>query len=157
MDALIIILAIAAGIIGIAGSILPGLPGTPFSWVGLLLLYFWGPEEMPMRVLIVWGIVTVIISVVDYIVPMYFTKMTGGSKFAGRGALIGLFAGMIFTPIGMIFGSFLGAFIAELCYAKKDAIPALRAALGSFIGFMLGTGAKTIVACMIMWKIIVFL
>ena len=163
MDTLVIILAIAAGIIGIAGSVLPGLPGVPFSWIGLLILYIWGNgtdaagAPMSMRTLVVWGIVVVVVSVVDYIVPMYFTKLTGGSKYAGRGALIGLFAGMVFTPIGMILGSFLGAFIAELCYAKKDAVPALRAALGSFIGFMLGTGAKTIAACLIMWKIIIFL
>ena len=44
MDLLISILAITAGVIGIAGSILPGLPGTPVSWVGLLLLYIWGNE-----------------------------------------------------------------------------------------------------------------
>lgn len=163
METLIIILAIAAGIIGIAGSVLPGLPGVPFSWIGLLILYVWGNgtdaagDPMSMRTLLIWGIVVVVVSVVDYIVPMYFTKMTGGSRYAGRGALIGLFAGMIFTPIGMILGSFLGAFIAELCYAKKEPVPALRAALGSFVGFMMGTGVKTIVACLIMWRIIVFL
>ena len=42
METLIIILAVLAGVIGIAGSILPGLPGTPFSWVGMLILYLWG-------------------------------------------------------------------------------------------------------------------
>ena len=95
METLVIILAIVAGIIGIAGSILPGLPGTPVSWVGLLLLYIWGPEEMPMKTLIIWGVVTILVSVIDYVVPMYFTKITGGSKYAERGALIGLIAGII--------------------------------------------------------------
>lgn len=156
MEVTIIILAILAGVIGIAGSILPGLPGTPVSWVGLLLLYFWGPEEMPMRVLIVWGIVTLIVSVVDYIVPMYFTKMTGGSKYAERGAMAGLIIGIFLTPIGMILGSFLGAFLSELYWGKKDAIGALKAAAGSFLGFLTGTGLKTVVSCLIMWKIIVF-
>ena len=42
METLIIVLAILAGVLGIAGSILPGLPGTPISWVGMLLLYIWG-------------------------------------------------------------------------------------------------------------------
>jgi uncharacterized protein YqgC (DUF456 family) len=40
-------------------------------------------------------------------VPMYFTKVTGGSKYAERGAIVGLFAGMFLTPIGMVLGSFL--------------------------------------------------
>ena len=153
---MIIVLAILAGIIGIAGSILPGLPGTPVSWVGLLLLYIWGPEEMTMKTLIVWGIVVVVVSVIDYIVPMYFTKLTGGSRFAERGAMVGLIAGIILTPVGMILGSFLGAFLFELYYARKGSSQALKAAIGSFLGFITGTGLKTIASVMIMWKIIVF-
>lgn len=162
MDAMISILAIVAGIIGIAGSILPGLPGTPVSWVGMLLLYVWGTgtnamgQEMSLRTLLVWGVVVVIVSVIDYIVPMYFTKVTGGSKYAERGALVGLIAGIILTPVGMILGSFLGAFLFELYYSRKGAEQALKAAFGSFFGFITGTGLKTIVACIIMWKIVVF-
>lgn len=162
MDPLIPILAITAGIIGIAGSILPGLPGTPVSWVGLLILYLWGSgtnaigEAMSLNTLMIWGVITVVVSIIDYVIPMYFTKLTGGSKYAERGAMIGLIAGIILTPIGMIAGSFLGALLAELIYAKKDFGEALKAAVGSFVGFITGTGIKTIVSCMIMWKIIVF-
>jgi uncharacterized protein YqgC (DUF456 family) len=156
METLIIILAILAGIIGIAGSILPGLPGTPVSWVGLLLLYLWGPEDMALKTLIIWGVVVAVVSVVDYIVPMYFTKLTGGSKYAERGAVVGLIAGIILTPVGMILGSFLGAFLFELYYARKGTSQALKAAVGSFLGFITGTGLKTIVAVMILWKIFVF-
>jgi uncharacterized protein YqgC (DUF456 family) len=156
MEATIIILAILAGVIGIAGSILPGLPGTPVSWVGLLLLYVWGPEEMQMKTLVIWGIVTIIVSVVDYLVPMWLTKATGGSKYAERGAMIGLIAGIILTPIGMILGSFLGALIAEKEWGKKTTGDALKAATGSFIGFILGTGLKTIVSLLILWRIMVF-
>ncbi len=162
METLIIILAILAGIIGIAGSILPGLPGTPVSWIGLLILYIWGSgtnaagDPMTMKTLIIWGVVVAIVSVVDYIVPMYFTKVTGGSKYAERGAMVGLIVGIFLTPVGMILGSFLGAFLFELYYNRKGAVQALKAAIGSFLGFMLGTGLKTIVACLIMWKIFVF-
>lgn len=162
MDAIISILAILAGIIGVAGSILPGLPGTPVSWVGLLILYIWGSgtnaagDEMTLRTLIVWGIVVAVVSVVDYFVPIYFTKVTGGSKYAERGAIVGLIAGIILTPIGMILGSFLGAFLFELYYTRQGAMQALKAAVGSFLGFITGTGLKTIVAVLIMWKIIVF-
>lgn len=156
METVIIILAILAGVVGIAGSILPGLPGTPVSWVGLLLLYIWGPEEMPLKTLIIWGAVVAVVSVVDYIVPMYFTKLTGGSKYAERGAMVGLIAGIILTPVGMILGSFLGAFLFELYYNRKGSSQALKAAIGSFLGFITGTGLKTIASVMIMWKIFVF-
>ena len=156
METLIVILAILAGVIGIAGSILPGLPGTPVSWIGLLLLYVWGPEEMALKTLIVWGVIVALVSVIDYVVPMYFTKLTGGSKYAERGAMAGLILGIILTPIGMILGSFLGAFLAELYYTRKGAAQALKAAVGSFLGFITGTGLKTIVAVLILWKIVVF-
>ena len=163
MDTLIIILAIIAGIIGIAGSILPGLPGTPVSWIGLLILYIWSNgtnaagDEMSTRTLIVWGVVVALVSVIDYIVPMWFTKVTGGSKYAERGAMAGLILGIIFTPVGMILGSFLGALLAEWYYNRKGFSQALKAAVGSFLGFITGTGLKTIVACLIMWKIIVYM
>lgn len=156
METAIIIFAILAGIIGIAGSILPGLPGAPFSWIGLLLLYIWGPEYMSLGTLVVWGAVVALVSVIDYLVPMWLTKATGGSKYAERGAMIGLIAGIIFTPVGMILGSFLGAFIAEVQWGKKETGDALKAATGSFIGFILGTGLKTIVSVLIFWRIIVF-
>ena len=162
METLIIVLAILAGVLGIAGSILPGLPGTPISWVGMLLLYVWGSgvnaagNPMSLQTLIIWGVVVLIVSVVDYVVPMYFTKLTGGSKYAERGALIGLVAGIILTQIGMIAGSFLGEFIAEVQWGKKSSSEALLAALGSFLGFILGTGIKTIASVLILWQIFVY-
>lgn len=163
METLIIILAIFVGVLGIVGSILPGLPGTPVSWIGLLILYIWGNgvnsagEPMSIQTLMLWGVVTVAVSVVDYIVPMYFTKLTGGSKYAGRGAMIGLLAGILFTPIGMIAGSFLGAFLAEVHWGKKEGWDALKAAAGSFLGFIVGTGLKTIASVLILWQIIVYI
>ena len=156
METTMIILAILAGVLGIAGSILPGLPGTPISWVGLLLLYIWGPEEMPMKTLIIWGVVTILVSVIDYVVPMYFTKMTGGCKYAERGAVMGMIIGIVFTPIGMILGSFLGAFLMELHKGNKTPAEALKIAFGSFLGFITGTGLKTIVSVLILWRIFVF-
>ena len=156
METTMIILAILAGVLGIAGSILPGLPGTPISWVGLLLLYIWGPEEMPMKTLIIWGVVTILVSVIDYVVPMYFTKMTGGSKYAERGAVMGMIIGIVFTPIGMILGSYLGAFLMELHKGNKTPAEALKIAFGSFLGFITGTGLKTIVSVLILWRIFVF-
>ena len=137
MDIAISILAIVAGIIGIVGSILPALPGPPVSWVGMLVLYIWGNgtnssgEPMSLKVLLIWLIVTVVVSIVDYLVPMYFTKVTGGSKYAERGAMAGLIIGIFLTPVGMI--------------------------LGSFLGFITGSGLKAIAACLMMWQIIVYL
>ena len=107
METAISILAIVAGIIGIVGSILPALPGPPVSWVGMLVLYIWGSgtnasgEPMSLKVLLIWLVVTIVVSIVDYLVPMYFTKVTGASKYAERGAMAGLIIGIFLTTMRM--------------------------------------------------------
>ena len=162
METFIAILAIVLGLVGIVGSIAPGLPGPPLSWVGLLVLYLWGGgtdgggDPMTLRFLLLWLAVTVVVTIVDYIVPAYFTKLTGGSKAGGWGAIIGLFAGPIYPPVGMILGSLLGAFVAELVFAKKDTVTSLKSALGAFLGFIFGTGAKLIASGIMLFYIFVF-
>lgn len=163
MDVFIDIVAVLCGIIGVVGSILPGLPGIPVSWIGMMVLYFWGNgfngagEPMSLTFLLVWLGIVIVVTVLDYVVPAKLTAVTGGSKAASWGAIIGLFAGMILTPIGMILGSFLGAFLGEWIFAQKNLGGSLKAALGSFLGFILSTGMKVIVSGVALWYIIVYL
>ena len=162
METFIAILAIVLGIVGIIGSIAPALPGPPLSWVGLLCLYIWGGgansagEPISTTFLLVWLGIVVLVSILDYIVPAYFTKLTGGSKYASWGAIAGLFVGLIFPPVGMILGSLLGAFIAELLFADKDAMASLKSAFGAFLGFMFGTGIKLICSAVMLFYIIIY-
>ena len=162
VETVIAIIALLLGVVGIVGSIAPGLPGPPLSWVGLLLIYFWGGgtdgagNEMSLTFLLIWLAVTIVITILDYIVPAYFTKLTGGSKAGGVGAIVGLFAGLIVPPVGMIVGSLLGAFIAELIVAKKDTATSIKSALGAFLGFLFGTGAKLAAAGVMLFYIFVY-
>ena len=162
METFIAIVAIVLGAVGIVGSIVPGLPGPPLSWVGLLLVYLWGGGTdgsggaMTLTFLVVWLAITIVITILDYTVPAYFTKLTGGSKAGGWGAVIGLFAGLLVPPVGMIVGSLLGAFIAELIVAKKDTATSLKSALGAFLGFLFGTGAKLVAAGVMLFYIVVY-
>lgn len=162
METIIAIIAVILGIAGIAGSILPALPGPPLSWIGMLLLYFRGGtdgqgDSMSMTLLLVMLGVTIAVSIIDYLVPLYFTRLTGGSKYAGRGAMAGMLFGLfVVPPVGMILGSFLGAFLTELYYAKKSAGDAMKSALGSFLGFLAGTGMKLVACCVMMYYIIVY-
>ena len=162
METFIAIAAIVLGIIGIVGSIAPGLPGPPLSWLGMLIIYIWGSgsiaagEPMSTTFLLIWLGVVIIISILDYLVPAYFTKLTGGSKYGGWGAIAGLFIGMIYPPVGMIFGSLLGAFVAEFLFAGKDAGASLKSAFGAFMGFLAGTGIKLICSGVMLFYIIIY-
>ena len=155
---ILIVLAIILAVVGIIGSIVPGLPGPPLSWLGLLLAYFshkLGGADMTLTTVLIWLGVTIIVSILDYTVPSKFTKLAGGSKAGSQGALIGMVIGIFLTPIGMIPCSLAGAFLAEMFQEDKSAGEAFKAALGTFAGFLVGTGMKLVVSA-IMAYIIIF-
>ncbi len=157
-----IVLAVILGLLGVVGSVAPGLPGPPLSWLGLLCLYFFGGtnaagEPMSTSFLFIWLAVTTLVSIIDYLVPAWFTKLTGGSKYAGWGAIAGLFIGMIIPPVGMILGALAGAFIAEYVFASKTAVDSVSSAFGALIGFLFGTGLKLIASGLMLWQIIVYI
>jgi uncharacterized protein YqgC (DUF456 family) len=137
MDSLLLLLGFICMIIGILGSFLPVLPGISLSWLGLLLLYLTKAVPMNYWVLGITLAITIIISILNYIIPAKGTKRFGGSSYGIWGTNIGLIVG-IFAPIpfGFIIGPFVGAFIGELLYDYKDHNRALKAATGSFIGFL---------------------
>ncbi|NLD21902.1 MAG: DUF456 domain-containing protein [Bacteroidales bacterium] len=161
MGTLLLILAIFAGLVGIIGSIVPALPGPPISWVGILLMYLrhnmgLGSDKMTTTLLFVMLALTIVVTVLDYVVPAYFTRKTGGSKAAAWGSIAGLFVGMFFfPPWGVIIGAFAGAFIAEIIIENKESKEALRAAWGAFLGFIFGTGLKLTCSAVMLYYIIV--
>lgn len=149
---IVAILAIVLGILGFIGCILPVIPGPPISWAGMLLVYLWGAgldasgNPMSAKILLIWFAITVAVTIIDYIVPAWFTKKFGGSRYASRGAIAGLLVGIFFTPVGILMGVVLGAFLAELLLAQKSAGRSAVSAIGAFCGFLCGTGLK-LIAC----------
>lgn len=138
---------------GIIGSIVPFLPGPPLAYVGLLLQQLRSDPPFTVKFLLIWAGITILVSVLDYFIPLYGTKKFGGSKYGMWGCTIGLFAGIFFPPWGIIAGPFIGAFVGEII-ASNQSDQALRAALGSFIGFLFGTLMK-LIACVLMgWYLV---
>lgn len=140
-DIILIILGILCLLVGLAGCILPALPGPPFSYAALLLLHFTDKVQFSTTQLVVWLIVVVVIQVLDYFVPMLGSKYTGGTRWGTRGCMAGTLVGLFFMPWGIILGPFLGAFIGELL-GGSDKKLALKSGIGSLIGFLLGTVLK---------------
>ena len=140
MSILLISLGFICCLVGLVGSVLPVVPGLPISWLGILLL-FWVPEvEVSSSLLWITLAITLFILILDYIIPILGTKKLGGSKFGMYGAGVGLVVGLLAPiPLGVLIGPFIGAYLGEVIFAKKASQPALKAALGSFLGFLTST------------------
>jgi Uncharacterized protein conserved in bacteria len=152
------IIAVILGIVGLVGCVLPVIPGPPLSWLGLLLVFLTGPEGMTTTFLIVWLVITVVVTVLDYVAPAWITTKTGGSKAAGRGSFVGLILGLLFfPPWGMILGSFLGALLAEVIFEGRNVTDSVAPAFGSFLGFLLSTGLKITASGVMLFYIFKFL
>lgn len=151
MDYVLIALGALLIIGGILGSVLPVLPGPPLSYLGLLVLHITEKYQFSTRFLIIWMIVTIVITAIDYLIPVWGTKRFGGSKQGIWGSIIGLVIGLFFfPPFGIIIGPFLGAVVGELI-AGKDSGTALKSGFGSFIGFLAGTLMKLTAAGLMAW------
>ncbi|MFO7841474.1 MAG: DUF456 domain-containing protein [Fidelibacterota bacterium] len=151
MDYVFITLGVVLILSGIIGSILPILPGPPLSYMGLLFLHFTERYHFAPNILITWGIITAVVYFLDFAIPAFGTRRTGGSKRGVWGSVIGLIAGLfLFPPLGIIIGPFIGAVIGELS-SGKDSNSALRSGFGSFMGFLTGTILKLITAGIMLW------
>lgn len=156
MEILLIILAYLLAIIGILGAIYPIIPGAIVSFGSLLVFYFATTDKMSLTFLIVWGVVVAIASVIDSVLPPLITKRMGGSKKATTGSLVGVIVGsFFFPPFGMLLGAFAGALLGEWLETKSLDSRAMRIAIGSFAGFILGTGLKLIISIMILIALII--
>ena len=142
-------------ITGIIGCFLPVLPGPPLSFIGMLLIHFTRFAHFDNTTLLVLGTITIIVQILDYIVPVWGTKKFGGTKYGTWGSIIGLIVGLFFLPplgpfgiITILAGPFVGAYIGE-SIGGSDKNKALRAAFGTFIGFLAGTFMKFVTSIVI--------
>ena len=154
MEYIIVILAFIAGCTGLAGALLPALPGPPLSFLGLLLLLLCDNNEIDTLPIVIAGIMAVAITIFDYVAPLWLTKKKGGTKYGMWGATIGMIVGIFAGPLGIVIYPFIGAFIGELM-AKAPTEKALRTAFDSFAAFMLTTGMKFVYGASILIIIVV--
>ena len=156
MDVLWIILASLFILAGIVGCLVPLLPGPPLVYVGFLFVQLKETPPFTLNFMLLWAAIVIVVSVLDYLIPVYGTKKLGGSKYGMWGCTIGLFAGVWFGPWGIVLGPFAGAFLGEL-FASNQSDTALKAALGSFIGFLFSTLLKLVVCVIMAWYFVVAL
>jgi uncharacterized protein YqgC (DUF456 family) len=143
------VLTLLIMLFGLAGTVLPVVPGLPIMWAGALIYaLLTGFESVGWTYLAVFGALTVAVQVLDYVANLYGARKMGAGGWGILGAFVGMVVGL-FTGglVGLLLGPFVGAFLGEMLIAKKTASRALKAGVGTFLGFLGGTLVKFTVGC----------
>lgn len=142
------ILTMIIMLIGLAGTILPMLPGLPVMWVGAFVYaLLTGFEEIGWTYLGIFGALTAVTTVLDYVANLYGARKMGATGWGVFGAVLGMILGLFAGGlIGLLLGSFLGAILGEILAGKKGS-QAVKAGFGTFLGFLGGTLIKFVVGC----------
>ena len=136
------VLAVALIAVGVAGTVLPVLPGAILVLAGITLAaWIDGFTRIPVWLLVVFGAMTAVAWVIDYIAAAAGAKRAGASRYAIIGAAIGTVAGILTGLWGLLFMPLAGAAIGEYL-AQRDAYRAGKVGLATWIGLLLGTVAK---------------
>ncbi len=142
IEVLWLVLAVALVCIGIAGSVLPALPGVPLVFAGLLVAAWAGDfERVGWVTLVVLGLLTVASFAIDLAATAMGAKRVGATKLAVAGAALGALAGLFLGLPGLVLGPFVGAVTGELL-SHGQVQQATRAGLATWMGLLFGTLAK---------------
>jgi len=131
-------------LLGLVGCVLPTLPGPPVGFAGVFFLAWIRHFAPPLTaaVVIVMGILTLIVSGLDIIIPALGAKKYGTSKWGLWGSVIGMIIGVLFfSPLGMILGALIGAVLAEYL-VQRQVKQAIKAGWGILVGVLIGTALK---------------
>lgn len=142
MEIALTVLAVLLVVIGLAGTVLPVLPGVPLIFGGLLLIaYQDGFNKVGVVTLVILGILAVLAFLIDYVAAIFGAKRVGASRLAIVGAIVGTLVGLFFGFIGLILGPFVGAAAGEFI-ARQDAMQAGKVGLATWLGIVIGVAAK---------------
>jgi uncharacterized protein YqgC (DUF456 family) len=140
LEGMMIVVGSILMLLGLAGSILPMLPGPPLSFIGLFLLALIKHFSPPLTAtwVIILAIVTILVTALDYILPLLGAKRYGASKWGVWGSVLGMAIGLFWSPLAMLLGAFIGAVFVEWFAGKKKG-EALRAGWGVVMGTLFAT------------------
>lgn len=137
-----LIFALLMMCLGIAGSVLPGLPSTPLVFIGAMAhkLYF-GPTGAAWWVIAVLGVFTIVSLIVDYAASVYGAKRLGATWRGAVGAVTGGLIGLFFNIPGILLGPFIGAALFEMA-GGREWKEAMKAGAGATLGLLAGAVGK---------------
>ncbi|MCS6982258.1 MAG: DUF456 family protein [Flavobacteriales bacterium] len=130
--------------LGLLGAFLPVLPGPPLSFAGLMLLWFTDRATPSVAATVGGGLSMLIITLLDYLLPTYYTKKFKSSQGGRRGATMGMIVGLfLFPPWGILIGPVIGAFLGEYA-ATRNWSAAWNSGIASLLGVATGVVMKVV-------------
>ncbi len=146
MELLLLALAVLLVALGLAGTVLPALPGVLLVYAGLFVAAWAdGFERVGPVALVLLALLTLFAYVVEFAAGAYGTKRTGASPRAVWGAALGALVGIFFGLPGIVFGPFAGAVLGEYTVRRKLG-EAGRAGAGAWLGLVLAAALKIALA-----------
>jgi len=124
---------------GVAGSILPALPGAPLILVAAVLHRWLLPGWVSLWTIAALAVFAVVTVVVDAACGVFGVQRFGGGRWAMLGAGVGAAIGLFFGPVGLLIGGVGGAALCEMAFDRKALNDALKAGLGAGLGMLVGT------------------
>jgi uncharacterized protein len=144
--ALLWILSAALILLGLAGTVLPVLPGTVLVWGGIVLgAWIDDFTRVGMSTVVVVSVLAVLAWGLDYVAGLMGAQKAGASKLALLGAAVGTVLGLFMGLVGVLFMPLVGAAVGEYL-ARKDQTRAVKVGVATWIGIMLGLIAKVVLA-----------
>jgi uncharacterized protein YqgC (DUF456 family) len=129
-------------LIGVAGCVLPVLPGFGLIFIGALLHKLVIPDGLSWWMVALAGLCVPLGALIEWLASAVGVKLTGGSRYGVMGALLGGLVGLFFLPVGLFLGPVIGALLAESLLAKRSPDLAAKAALGVVVGMALSVGLR---------------
>lgn len=152
MEIALIIAAVLLAFTGIVGCIVPGLPGPPLNYISILLIQ-WAFSPFTENFLLWWAAIVLVVTLLDYYLPVWVAKKIGASREGIIGSIIGMLAGLVIPPVGIVFGLIAGAIIGDMI-AGKRLHEAVYSGLATAFGTLLSTGLKLIVSAVLTWHLV---
>jgi len=133
-------------VVGLAGTVLPLLPGAPVMWLGMLIVAWVGNfQRVGWISLLILGLLAALTTAMDFLASALGAKGAGASRYAFIGASVGALFGLLLGPLGLIVGPLIGALAGELI-ASQNVERATRAGVGAAFGYILGSVVKLALA-----------
>lgn len=144
------LVAVLLVVLGLAGLVLPALPGVPLFFGGLLLgAWIDGFTRVSVTTVVILGVIALLAWLVDFVASLITTKSAGASRQAMIGTIVGGLLGILGGIVGIILGTVLGAIAGEI-YARRDAAQAGRVGLAAGMGFVLALVLKLLIALLML-------